>query len=357
MGGARFAENLALGAGIFSGWGHGPVAACSIAGVKTAPSVPSPVPLDRVVVPPETLRPGGVACLNCGAPLTGPFCAACGQRDVPPYPSVRDLVVDAFWELSGWDGRFASTVRALVQQPGLLTREFLEGRRARYISPLRLYLMASLVYFVLAAAAPAVSFSSGLLDGLSGRARAGSPGVTFSRPERVGAATRGALTADAAVSPAERAAALADVERAPAPMRPFLRRALGDSKGFKQGIVATMPRMLFALLPIFAGIIALFYRGRKYPEHLYFAIHLHAFLFLALAASALLRFVRLPLLAGVVGGIALLWIPVYATLAFRRVYGGSVVRTLAKEAVIAAIYGITSLVAFIAMVYWVSIAG
>jgi hypothetical protein len=41
------------------------------------------------------------ACLNCGAPLAGPFCAECGQRDVPPYPSVRELVVDAFWELSG----------------------------------------------------------------------------------------------------------------------------------------------------------------------------------------------------------------------------------------------------------------
>ena len=309
------------------------------------------MPLDRDVVPPEALRSGGVACLNCGAPLTGPFCAACGQRDVPPYPSVRDLVVDAFWELSGWDGRFASTVRALVQRPGLLTREFLEGRRARYISPLRLYLMASLVYFVLAAAAPRVSRTSGALDEVGVGAGTSAGSVTQSRPERVAIAARGALTSEEAVSPADRAAALKDAERAPALMRPFLRRALGDPKGFKRGVVETMPRMLFA------AIIALFYRGRKYPEHLYFAIHFHAFLFLALGASALLRFTRLPLLAGAAGAIAVLWIPVYATLALRRVYGGSVVRTLAKEAAIAAIYGVTSLVAFMAMVYWVSIAG
>src|SRR5215218_4083043 len=96
-------------------------------------------------------------CLNCGADLAGPFCAHCGQRDVPPYPSVRELAVDAFWELSGWDGRFMSTVRALINHPGMLTREFLEGRRARYLSPLRLYLLASLVYFVLASAAPNVN--------------------------------------------------------------------------------------------------------------------------------------------------------------------------------------------------------
>src|SRR5829696_7796318 len=61
-------------------------------------------------------------CLNFRADLAGPFCARCGQRDIPPYPSVRELAVDAFWELSGWDGRSASTVRTLVRRPGLLTR-------------------------------------------------------------------------------------------------------------------------------------------------------------------------------------------------------------------------------------------
>src|ERR1700716_3678612 len=88
-------------------------------------------------------------CLNCGAQIGGQFCGSCGQRDIPPYPSVRELAIDAALEFSGWDGRLASTLRALVLRPGLLTREFLEGRRARYISPLPLYLMASLSYFVL----------------------------------------------------------------------------------------------------------------------------------------------------------------------------------------------------------------
>ena len=64
--------------------------------------------------------------------------------------------MDAFWELSGWDGRFASTVRALLQRSGMLTQEFLEGRRARYVSPLRLYLTTSLAYFLLAATSPDV---------------------------------------------------------------------------------------------------------------------------------------------------------------------------------------------------------
>lgn len=306
---------------------------------------------------PDERRISGSVCLNCGVPLNGPFCAACGQRDVPPYPSVRDLVVDAFWELSGWDGRFANTVRMLVQRPGMLTREFLEGRRARFISPLRLYLMASLVYFVLAAAAPNVILNSRDLEEMGVRSGTNTGGkIQLSRPERVGRAASGALTSQQALSPAERDSALKDIAKAPALMRPFLQRAVGDPVGFKRGIIETMPRMLFALLPIFAGIVALFYRGRKYPEHLYFAIHFHAFVFLALGVSALFKFTRVPVLAAIVGAVAIVWIPVYATLAFRRVYGGSLARTLAKEAVIMVIYSVTSLVAFIGLVYWVSIA-
>ncbi|MEP6999619.1 MAG: DUF3667 domain-containing protein [bacterium] len=278
---------------------------------------------------------------------------------------MRDLVVDAFWELSGWDGRFASTLRALVQRPGLLTREFLEGRRSRYISPLRLYLMASLVYFVLAAAAPTVVLKPGDQKGfglsVNGIGVGASPTPTstrpVSRPERVAQAASGSLTSQQALSPELREAALKDVEKAPAVMRPFLRKVVGDPTGFKRGVVEAMPRMLFALLPIFAMIVALFYRQRKYPEHLYFAIHLHAFMFFALGASVLVKFTRIPTLVAVVGFCALAWIVVYATLAFRRVYGESLARTLAKEIAIGTIYGAVSCVALIVMVYWVSVTG
>ena len=54
---------------------------------------------------------GATACLNCGATLNGPFCAACGQRVVPPHPTAKELVGDAYDELVGWDGKFARTIR------------------------------------------------------------------------------------------------------------------------------------------------------------------------------------------------------------------------------------------------------
>ena len=297
-------------------------------------------------------------CLNCGAPLSGPFCGSCGQRDIPPYPSVRELAVDAVSEFSGWDGRLASTLRALLQHPGVLTHEFLEGRRARYISPLRLYLTASLVYFLIAAAAPNLRFRAGNTSfgginvGVSTNAgKAPAPG-----PERVANAAQSAIDQQRPLSQAERDAALKDITRAPAVMQPLLRRAVIDPIGFKRGLIQTMPKMLFVLLPIFAGIVALFYRGRKYPEHLYFAIHLHAFIFLALALTELLKFTRVSALAAVGGILAAIWVPIYATVAFRRVCGGSLMKTIAKEVGIGAIYTVVSGIAFVVMIYWVSIA-
>jgi hypothetical protein len=297
--------------------------------------------------------PLSAACLNCGTPLTGPFCSHCGQRDVPPYPDLRELVVDAFWELSGWDGRFASTIKALALKPGLLTREFLEGRRARYISPLRLYLMASLVYFLVAAGAPNVTLSNGE-NAHFGVLTAGPRKDARTAPERVANAAENAIRNGKALGPEKRDSMMTQIARAPSVMRPFLQRMIFDPAGFKRGIVEAMPKMLFALLPVFAAIVGIFYRKRKYPEHLYFAIHLHAFVFIALTVAMLAKFTHLAVVAGLVRFAVFVWIPIYTTIAYRRAYDGSLVATLAKEVGIGAIYLSGWLVAFIATLYLVS---
>jgi len=294
-------------------------------------------------------------CLNCGAPLNGPYCAQCGQRDIPPYPTVRELAIDAVSEFSGWDGRLLNTLRTLLLRPGLLTHEFLEGRRARYISPLRLYLSASVIYFLLAAAAPDLRLGNG--RSLSGIQVAVSTGAASSTaPRRVATAANDALGRGQPITEEERQAALKDIGRAPKLMQPFLRRVIGDPNGFKRGLMETMPKMLFVLLPIFAAIVALFYRGRKYPEHLYFAIHLHAFIFTALCIVAAAKFTGSVPFAVAVSVLCVVWIPIYATVAFRRVYDTSLASTILRELGIAVLYAVVSVVALIVTLYWVSVA-
>ena len=307
-----------------------------------------PGPLDAASAPVAS----ATKCLNCGVPLAGPYCSSCGQRNIPPYPSVRELVVDAFWELSGWDGRFAATVRELFRHPGKLTREFLEGRRARYISPLRLYLMASLVYFL---AAALVSKDGGLKISTTTTDKhtiAATPGA----PDRVADAISAAVAGNAPDS-AKLAQAFRDIDRAPAILRPFLRRLVVDPKGFQRGLIEAMPRVFFALVPVFAAIVALFYRRRKYPEHLYFAIHVHSFVFLALLLKVGARLTHISAISTIAGLVVLVWIPTYATIAFRRLYGGSVTGTLVKEAGIGILYFGASVVALVVTVYAVALWG
>ena len=86
-------------------------------------------------------------CYNCGTPRSGPFCSECGQKAAPLDPTVHDFVHDFSHEMLHVDGRIFRSVWKLLASPGFLTREQFQGRRARWISPIRLYLIFSLLFF------------------------------------------------------------------------------------------------------------------------------------------------------------------------------------------------------------------
>lgn len=91
------------------------------------------------------------ACANCGSPLVGPYCAQCGQRAadriVPMSEMTREWVEDLF----EFDVRIFRTLPTFFFKPGRLTKEYVRGRRVRYVRPLRLYLVASFILFTLLA--------------------------------------------------------------------------------------------------------------------------------------------------------------------------------------------------------------
>ena len=170
-----------------------------------------------------------VKCVNCGAALAGPFCAECGQRALPPHPTVREIVGDALAEFAGWDGKFAETIRMLVQKPGELTRQWLDGRRVHFISPLRLDLTASLAYFLVASSTPNV------LRPKNTRVTVGGVDITSnkkqSRPERVADAAGQALETGKPLTAGQRDSAIASIAKAPWIMRPMLTKAVDDQIG------------------------------------------------------------------------------------------------------------------------------
>src|SRR5262245_45701822 len=270
----------------------------------------------------------GEECLNCGEPLSGPFCSKCGQRAIPAYPTLRELAGDAWQELSGYDGRVVRTFRSLMRRPGALTVEVLEGHRARYVSPVRVYLVASVIYFLVSAASPNVIKPPDPVRS------PGNVNVDFSNPESVGSLT-----------PDERAQILKGVEGAPWWIRPVLRSAAHDPGAFQHRLLQNLPRALFALVPVFAAILALFYRRRPFSQHLIFALHLHAVIFLSLTVREAAGFTRSVVLGEIVGVSVLVFQATYVLRAFKAVYRERWRSILLKSGGVGIVYGIAVLVA------------
>jgi hypothetical protein len=279
--------------------------------------------------------PPASRCLNCGAALSGPFCSSCGQRAVPPNPTVAELTHDAWQELSGYDGRILATLRGLAR-PGQLTQDYVAGRRAHYLPPLRVYLTVSVLYFVLAAAAPAT------IDGAPVR----TGGLRIELPEPVS----GTMSEE---DKAQLQAALAD---APGILRPMLQSLLDDPVGFRARVFAILPRLSFAMLPVFAGIVSLFYRGRAFPTALVFAVHRYSFMFAVMSVVELMKFTGSAPAAVATALAAMALLAVYALAAFRRVYGGGWLTIAAKGIAIMLVYSVASLPALAVVVAWASLS-
>jgi hypothetical protein len=242
---------------------------------------------------PEPLDASPSACLNCGEKLLGEFCWRCGQEAADFHRPLRSLASDFLDNVLSLDSRLLRTIGPLLFEPGRLTREYLAGRRAPYVRPLKLYLLAALLSFGVMALWPQTVVK-----------------VVVSDPEP---------------QAEERAD---DVDSTP----PFgiegldFEEALADPKRFGEVLTANLQRALFLLLPIFALLLKLLYLRRRilYLDHLVFALHFHAFAFVILTAMILIEAAGIPppVLAPV-GVAAWLWIFAYLFLALRRVYGGS----------------------------------
>jgi hypothetical protein len=88
-------------------------------------------------------------CLNCGAVVQGRFCQVCGQENIEPKESFWHLVTHFMYDITHFDGKFFSTLKYLLFKPGFLSHEYLRGRRASYLHPIRMYVFTSAFFFLI----------------------------------------------------------------------------------------------------------------------------------------------------------------------------------------------------------------
>ena len=101
-------------------------------------------------------------CLNCGADLYDRFCHKCGQENVEPRQSFWQLTVHFFEDLTHFDGKFFTTIKYMFTKPGFLTSEYVNGKRAAYVNPIRMYLFVSAMFFIISGMLPDISDSGGI---------------------------------------------------------------------------------------------------------------------------------------------------------------------------------------------------
>lgn len=264
-------------------------------------------------------------CHNCGIRLTGPYCAACGQKAVSLSVTLHDFVHELTHETLHVDGRIFQSIRRLLLSPGFLTREYVQGHRARWISPIRLYLIFSVIYFALGAF---TGFRAGVYE--HERPRSGSSFSLRSAPLE-------GLTADDDVDDDE--ARGLGFENAAA-MRDTVNHA----------ILTWIPRVMFVLLPLFAWLVALAYRSidSNYLHHLIFSVHVHAAWFAAGVVAKAVELVSRS--AGqALERLVLAFAVMYVVLACRRVYG-KVRFGAARIAFVLVAYLVAFIAAFIAVI-------
>src|SRR5262245_36450585 len=87
-------------------------------------------------------------CIACGAPVSGAYCAQCGESAVRHNYSVKHLAAELVESVTELDGRAWWTFRALLLKPGVLARDFLAGHRKRQFGPVKAFLICNIVYFL-----------------------------------------------------------------------------------------------------------------------------------------------------------------------------------------------------------------
>lgn len=322
-------------------------------------------------------------CLNCGDATPGDYCRNCGQPKRKVAVSLGAMIADVVEDQLVINRTLPRSVWCLISRPGFLTAEYVEGRIVRYVSPLRLYLVTSVVFFLLLS-----SFGLRALDNVNfgdeeGAAPPGEEGLaagaaalegidTTDMPVEAREAVRSAVqqlserAAEPLPTPPSASAIRAAID--PSGLQPWAREILDNSyEGFTARVIARVadryghlpprqafreftreyfeyaPQTVFVLLPIFAFILKLLYirRRRFYAEHFVFALHVHSLTFLT--------FIVMLLIGGAtVNGWLFLAIMIYVWFAMKRVYGQGWFRTTAKYFTLGFVYTLLLTVASIA---------
>lgn len=314
------------------------------------------------------------ACPNCDYPLYGQFCSHCGQNQKGSDRYFWSLVADALEGLFDVDSKVWRTLFCLFFRPGHLTKQHFANKRARYVSPFRLYLVSSLVFFLLLSSL--TYFADNLKFDIGGGVEAGQEiiegeqGAVLDTNSEARIASETSTT-DAENDPSESSDIQGTIENLPPAdiQLPFVDeekekvwgQALTEKaqeaytigsqnpKVLVEQFLDTAPIVMFLLLPIFALILKLLYirRRRFYTQHLVLAVHNHSFFFVSMALLSSLPIIVPATFEPTISVLLGLWMVMYMVVSLRVVFEQSWIKTIIKSGFLFLCYLILIMFAFV----------
>lgn len=312
-------------------------------------------------------------CKNCSNLLQANFCAFCGQPDKDVKRPVLALLKELMHVIFELDGRAYRTVFFLLTRPGYLSKEYVEGRRARYTPPLRLFLILSILLFF------TLSFNS-FIDGLDTSVTNAETSTSTQQTDENTSPSSAApqtpvepadanpgltVTADDGDIISDFEALEEFISTIVVPiissetndrLKSFLvsqtqtnyRRIREDPSEFIYGSLEYITAFLLLMMPLMAMIQAILYIGsrRYYIEHFVLTLHNHTFLILTALLRLLLEAIEASSILAISGPAGFLiiainfWTVAYLFLSMRRFYGGGYLLTALKFFTATATYAV-----------------
>ncbi|MDP4281335.1 MAG: DUF3667 domain-containing protein [Bacteroidota bacterium] len=295
-------------------------------------------------------------CLNCGAMLRSDdlFCPQCGQKRIENEDvSFGKMIGESIMDYFHFDSKFFRTLIPLLFKPGWLTLEFMKGRRKTYAEPFKLFLVISVIFFLLLSLnkddeeKPLTRNSAGTEN--PGKAHSmltpnhivfTSGGKTF-RLEAQDSMKKEIDTIGIPAYVNKHYAGQGGVSKFV--IRQILKIMIVKGQSFEAVLEHTASKLIFLLIPVFALLLKLLYirRKRLYFEHLVFSLHLHSFFFIILILYLLIEFI-VPVKLFFI----LILFLIYTFFAMKKFYGQKTGKTFGKLLLLSMTYLVIALPVF-----------
>ncbi|HLO71107.1 MAG TPA: DUF3667 domain-containing protein [Flavipsychrobacter sp.] len=267
-------------------------------------------------------------CPNCGFHTSHNYCAECGQQTHLHKETFWGLVLHFAEHYFHYDSKFRQTLKTLIVQPGMLTVAYWNNQRARYISPISLYIFISTIYFiitfwVLPNTAPFQAIEENRV-----------------KAEQLAYASAGAENTANIPHPASQYATLSFKQKFKLMMRDGV--AISD---FMEKVKHYVSKVFFFTLPFLGFFLQLLFYRRKdllFVDHAVFSLHLHCMYFVVMLTQQL-AMLTYEVVANIYTGISTIGLIFYAALAFRNVYHVSLGRGILYVFIVMLVYILTIL--------------